>query len=805
MDYTNDTQRATKPELLAPAGNMDALMAALGAGADAVYLGLDVLNARSNAGNFTLETLAQACEYAHMHNARIYLTVNVVILPHEMQQALELIEDAWLRGIDAVIIQDLGLIEVLSETLPEITIHASTQMNIHSSESVRALARYGVKRITLARETSQREIETLVAVAHECGMEIETFVHGAICVCYSGQCFLSSLIGRRSANRGQCAQPCRLAYDLVDKYDEPKETLGHHLLSPKDMAGIENIDRYIAAGVASLKIEGRMKSPAYVAAVVSTYRAALDEGAVADPEAAYAKLAEAFSRGFTTAYFSNNRGNAMMSYTRPNNRGTAVGRIIGFDGAEALIQFDKPMHADDTIEIWTNRGRFTQPLGTFFVDDKSTTSCEEKTQALVTLEQRASVGDRVFRVRSSELSHEAQDAIEKAQGVVQNLEAHVIVKQGQPLEMTVIDEQGRTGVATGAVVEAARTKELSLDDTVAHIDRLGNTLYHFSSIDVDLDQGVGLGFSALHTIRRDALKDYERKRFFGGVERAVTRPDMPVFKRKKRNAQKGEQHIDVVAVTDTIGGAKAALNAGAAYAHVAAYNLANEEAVAGVLPVLPRVAHDDEIDTYLGIAERFGGAVCSTLGQLKACAYRGIPAQAHWSLNATNVYTVHALAEQGANFVWLSPELSGKQIAGIAQRSNVPVGIAVAGLAEVMVTEHCILMSMGPCAQNCATCERRSEPLALLDRKGYHFRVITDVTGRSHIYNSVPLDLTDALQEILDAGVSGIRLDLETALTSSVSHEVSVVRTALLDTLAGREVPKVDSSLTRGHFFRGVI
>lgn len=805
MNFTNDSQKLKRPELLAPAGSMDSLLAALGAGADAVYLGLDVLNARSNAGNFSLDTLPQACAFAHAHNARVYLTVNVIILPHEMQQAVELIEDAWECGIDAVIIQDLGLIKVLSDVMPQVSIHASTQMNIHSSESVRALARYGVKRVTLARETSMREIETLVAVGAECGIEIESFVHGAICVCYSGQCLLSSLIGRRSANRGQCAQPCRLPYELVDKEDETQEVPGKHLLSPKDLAGIEKIEDFINAGVSSLKIEGRMKSPSYVAAVVAVYREALDAmGKLGDAQEAYDQLSEAFSRGFTTAYLDNNRGNDMMSYSRPNNRGTLVGRINGFEGADALIAFEKDVSSHDTIEVWTNKGRFAQEIGSLFVEDSEQNMCEAGKQALVYLVSRASVGDRVFRVRSSELSEQATEAIENARAKTIDLDFEVSIKKDHPLALTVRDDQGFTGSAHGQIVEAARTKALDREDAVEHINRLGNTLFTMRSISVDLDEGVGLGFSALHNLRRDALADYEKNRFYQGEQRIAQRPFLPPLKKKKRS-QLGEQHIDVVAVTETMGGAKAALNAGASFASVAAYNLADEEPAENVWPILPRVAHDSEIDTYLGIAERFGRAICSTLGQLKACAYRKIPAQAHWSLNATNAYTVNALAEMGAQFVWLSPELSGKQIASVARQSSVPVGIAVAGLSEVMVTEHCILMSMGPCAQNCAECSRRKEVLALRDRKDYHFRVMTDVTGRSHIYNSVPLDLTDALEEIIDAGVGGIRLDLETALTSSVSHEVAVVRSALTDTLAGREVPKVDTSLTRGHFFRGVV
>lgn len=794
-----------KPELLAPAGTMDALLAALGAGANAVYLGLDKLNARSNAGNFTLETLAKAVAVAHAHNARVYVTVNVVILPHEMAEALALIEDAWALGVDAFIIQDLGLIRVLHDTHPEVRIHASTQMNVHSSESIRALHDLGVKRVTLARETSLREIETLAAVARELDMEVESFVHGAICICYSGQCFLSSLIGRRSANRGQCAQPCRLTYELVNKDDEQQAVVGQHLLSPKDLAGIEHIGDFINAGVASLKIEGRMKSPSYVSAVVSVYREALDSnGELEDIEATYNRLAEAFSRGFTPAYLESKRDNDIMSYTRPNNRGMLIGRIVGFEGSEAIIACDKALHRGDVIEVWTGKGNFTQTL-----DEEPTRldagNGSQKERIALALKSFAKVGDRVFRVRNADINASAQEAIDRALDKRITLDFAVEVVEGKPLAITVTDGSGGAGSAQGPVVEHARTKAISADEVREHVDRLGGTLYEVGTFQLNLDEGVGLSFSALHKTRSAALAAYENQVHPSGHARELQRAELPPLAKKSAKKKAAPLQLDLVATVQTAGGARSALNAGAAYAFVSAYDLEGEEPNANIWPVLPRVSHDNEVDTYLGIAERFGHAVCSTLGQLRACAYRGIPAQAHWSLNATNAYTVNELARMGAQFVWLSPELSGKQIASIARRSDVPVGIALGGLTEVMVTEHCVLMSMGPCNQNCRACARRQEVMALKDRMGYHFRVMTDVTGRTHVYNSVPLDLSDALPEILDAGVSAVRLDLETALTSSVSREVAQKRQLIVDALAGRPIPRADEHFTRGHFYRGVV
>ena len=273
--------RPTAPELLAPAGGLDALRAAISNGADAVYLGVETLNARRSAENFTLEGLGETCRYAHVRGVRVYLTANVIVLPSEIATALELVDRAWEAGVDAVIVQDLGLLWCIRRTLPHVRVHSSTQINAHNTATLDALALLGVSRVTLAREVSVEEIAGFVSATK---VEIESFVHGALCMCYSGQCLMSSLIGRRSANRGLCAQPCRLPYELLDGAGSPLATPGAHLLSPKDLAGIAILPQLVAAGVSALKIEGRMKSAEYVALVTGVYRAALDR-AVADAEA----------------------------------------------------------------------------------------------------------------------------------------------------------------------------------------------------------------------------------------------------------------------------------------------------------------------------------------------------------------------------------------------------------------------------------------------------------------------------------------------------------------------------------------
>lgn len=796
---------ADKPELLAPAGGPDALRAAVSNGADAVYLGLDTLNARRGAENFTLETLPDACRFAHLRGVRVYLTANIALLPDELLPALELVAGAWAAGVDAVIVQDLGLLRLVREHLPDVRIHASTQMNAHSSATIRVLAEKGVERVTLARETSLKQIAALVRTGRMHGVEIESFVHGALCMCYSGQCLLSSLIGGRSANRGLCAQPCRLSYELVAEADRVLETPGAHLLSPKDLAGISALPARVEAGVASLKIEGRMKSAEYVALVTGVYRGALDR-ALADPEGFSVRdgersvLDEAFSRGFTDAYLRGERGNDMMSYRRPNNRGVPIGRVASTRGTDASIALDAALDAEDTIEFWTGRGRFAQPAGTLRFEGAEHVSAPAGRTVTVTVSEPVAQGDRVFRVRNAALTAAAARTFSDPSAAAPiDLSFHVTVVEGRPLAVSVADGQGRQATATGPVVERARTKSVTAEEVIEHVGRLGNTPYRASGWSVDLSPSVGVGFSALHRVRRDALDAYEATVLspWDRAEAAEVRLS-PSSPRPRYTAAP----VLVAAVAD-LEVAAACLDAGADECQVPTWAVGERASTPGIVVSLPRICHDDE--SSLCEASGAGKVVAGTLGALADSAARGQVVEAHWSLNALNSQAAAELLDTGAALVWLSPELAAGQIAAVAKASTVPVGVAVAGRQELMVTEHCILMAEGPCGERCDSCARRRTPRVLRDRKGYRFPVVTDPTGRSHVYNSVPLDLAHALTELVDAGVSAVRLDLETESAAEAAAEVRRMRSALERACAGIAVDKDrDRERTSGHYFRGV-
>jgi putative protease len=795
------------PELLAPAGGPEALRAAVANGADAVYLGVETLNARRGAENFTLTGLADACRYAHLRGVRVYLTANVVVLESELGEAVELVDTAWAAGVDAVIIQDLGLLCAVRLLLPHVRVHASTQMNAHNTATVQALGSLGVSRVTLAREVSLDEIARF---SHEGGIEVETFVHGALCVCYSGQCLMSSLIGRRSANRGLCAQPCRLPYQLVDGAGRVLETEGAHLLSPKDLAGIGVLPDLVRTGVSALKIEGRMKSAEYVALVTGVYRAALDRAADAPDsyqvrDGELAVLGESFSRGFSEAYLVGERDNDMMSFLRPNNRGVPVGRVVATVTGRATLSLDAPLDSRDTIEFWTSAGRFAQPAGLLEYSGAEHPLAPAGTKATVGVEHSVTTGDRVFRVRNAALS----DAARRTYSVPNEsapLSFAVRLVIGEPLHIEVGDDDGHHGTATGEIVERARTKAVTAEEVAEHVGRLGGTAYRVGDWDLTLSPDVGIGFSALHRVRREALASLERAVLSPWQGRERRGPQLP--QPTVRGASRSTRPV-LVAAVDDLEVADACIAAGADLAHVPADTLNREQPLSrGVVPLLPRIAHDGEVAAALAWCGPGSAVVAGNLGILAEAAKRDAVVDAHWSLNAVNSLAVKQLADFGASTVWLSPELSSRQIAELVARSEVPLGMAVWGPQEIMVTEHCALMAEGPCTRVCSTCERRTASRLLQDRKGYRFPIRSDSAGRTHVYNSVPLDLVPALGEVLDTRVAALRLDLQMLPAREAAAQVKRVAKALEMAASGADLAQqrvAGSPTTTGHFFRGLL
>ena len=813
-------------ELLAPAGNMECLHAAVKAGADAVYLGAGHFNARRGADNFSLENLAEACDYAHLRGVKIYLTLNTVVLPSELPDALELARQAYRCGVDAFIVQDIGISIELSRIMPDVEVHVSTQMNIHDEDGLRAAAALGATRVTLARELSLAEIARLHELAEELGVELESFAHGALCICYSGQCFMSSLVGGRSANRGRCAQACRLPYELHNRaLRKTLDAPGEHLLSPKDLCTANLIPELLHAGVASLKIEGRMKSPEYVQAVVGVYRAVIDrveaaidrdgiDSVVASdaPELRASEeemnvLSEAFSRGFTTAYLTGKRGNEIMSYGRPNNRGVFVGRVVKVREGLVFIDPETELHVGDLIEFWTNRGHFVHTIGEFKTDRAG--------RVFFPVERAVGKGDRVFRVRNAEAAFVDDDKLPSV-AVCARAELRI----GQPALLTFTVAAGDASVTVeGPEVEAARTKAITKEEVREHIDRMGITPFYLSSLEIDLDEGVGMGFSMLHKLRARAAEElqetilahYHARK----LERTPSRAFAPVVR-------KGWCKVAALATNPAC--ARAAKRAGADLIYVPAANYRRGEAViAGQLsdtaeqagypkqciPVLPTVSQmfDEEKRNGFDIWKRVKAdkpVMVENLGQLLHATEMGAAPEVGPHIPVTNKLDLQAMADLGAQCVWLSPELSLVQIEELGDMAPMPLGLTIMGQTELMVTEHCLLMSQGPCNQKCAECARRKSPHYLKDRKGYEMPVITDCTGRSHLYNAVQMDVAHLMPEIIGAGVSTVLVDTTLMNVKETTEKVArAVRARDIAQKDGNKVAKAEGA-TSGHLFRGV-
>lgn len=349
-----DAAGAALPELLAPAGGLDQMLAAIAAGADAIYAGLGGFNARVSAHGFTDDEFERGCAVAHAHGVRVYVTLNVFVFDDELSDAVALGAHALELGADALIVADAGLACALHAAIPGVEIHLSTQAGVHSKGAVRLAAdELGVERVTTARELTVAEIATLCAT----GVPIEVFCHGAICIGYSGACEFSALRRGRSAMRGDCTQPCRLTYDLVDEAGQSVVAVeGDRLLCPRDYLGIAHLPELVDAGVASLKIEGRMKNPDYVFNVVRVWRRALDmlcdgawdPGAVEELER---ELGRSFNRGFTDAYLRGRSGAELMSFERAINQGVRVGRLVAVGHEEVTVELDAAVAAGDTLEI----------------------------------------------------------------------------------------------------------------------------------------------------------------------------------------------------------------------------------------------------------------------------------------------------------------------------------------------------------------------------------------------------------------------------------------------------------------------
>ena len=824
---TDRTDPARRPELLAPAGGPAPFAAALAAGADAIYCGMGSFNARRKADNFTDESFAEACRAAHLAGARVYVTVNIVIKDEEMDEALHLVDTCWRLGADAFIIQDWGLFAEIKRTMPEVETHISTQANIHDARGVAWCRDAGADRVTLSRELSVAEI---AAIHDAVDIDLEVFAHGAICFCYSGVCLLSSFArAGRSANRGMCAQPCRLPYELIDERGRALSPAGRDRpLCPRDTDTSTMLTELLAAGAHALKLEGRMKAPDYVHSVVDVYRRQLDDaiaGREATPSDAAARarqLKRSFNRDFTSAYQHGTSGDEMMSYERSNNRGQLVGTVLGsrpaggdtrglrpddrrLRAAVATIRLDEPVGKGDLLELRHDDefDRFLTAIAEADAEAGSTIECR--------VPRAMPHGSRVRIIRSQAAIDTAAAALKRDIARKRAVDVRVTARLGGPFEvvLTCCDDPSLGASATGFIVEAARTRAVSPDDLVEHVGRMGSSPFEAASFDIQLDEGCGMSFSAVHKVRGaacDALVDrilapYAERR--GSAPRAIACPQpLP--------PARAEAPVSICATVRDLEAAVIARDAGAqlVYMPVDALLEAGFDAEAaragGIVPVLDEVCRAADLERLDPWVLNGSTVAVGNISELARASQVGARAEIRPCIPVHNRACMEMLERRGADAVWLSPELSLAEIERLAPGAPVPVGIAVYGRPRVMTSEHCILQVADACIHDCARCGLRRRDLRLRNIDGKEFPVRTDIHGRSHLYGAEATDITPQIPQLLNAGVSRFMVDGTLLAASGLKKAVTRTRTAVEAARNGNRPAPRSSGTTTGCLFVGV-
>jgi len=814
------SQKGFIMELLAPAGTMENFMAALESGADAIYLGGKVFNARAHAANFGIDELREAVRLAHILDVSVYVTVNILIGDTELKDLEQYIKDLDSIGVDAIIVQDLAVAEIAKRVAPNIHLHGSTQMTAATLDAVRFYESLGFTRVVLARELSLKEIQH---ICKHCKAEIEVFVHGALCVCYSGQCLMSSFIGGRSGNRGACAQPCRLPYELLDSKGEsvlPKHEA--YLLSPKDLNYSEHMNELVAAGVTSFKVEGRMKKVSYVRQVIGTYREILDEASIHENQRK--ALASGFNRGFSTAYLEDTVGRQMMTVVAPNHQGKPIGESYTKKG-EVYLSLTEPIEQGSLVKILQSNGSVTY----YTVDDEWT--C---------------VSDTLYKGRPAEglavgqLYLASTPKNTKSRGLQEftrkyDMSVYLSVSSNGETnytELTAILDSGLSVIVTNEYVPAIANKvPTSLEKVTEQLGRLGNTLFRLSYVDIP-DGPYMWPASVLNALRRDAVTALETALITHHVEswQALQVTGDVDYDFKAQHELSYDTCPMISARVDEIEGVKAAIAGGAQKIVFGGDRLSRTPYALSIYDEVvrlcaqsdvictfatPRVVKDDEVEAYKHTLEAIVQAhpdsisihVPQALLWLRELGYTGA-IEADTGLNIFNTPTLHFWEQLHISCVNPSQELTLKQITELAKHSHVPIETMIHGYTEMMISEYCAIASfVGTGSKvNCPMpCVKES--YSLKDRKGEIFPIRTDPYCRMHIMNSHEMDMRAYVPMLLQKGISILRIDGRHMKPSYVKDIVSQYVGIATGTM---EAPpkKIDSqgeSITRGHYFRGIL
>ncbi len=798
-----------KIELLSPCGDFECLKAAVQNGANSVYLGASSFSARAKATNFENDELLKAIQYAKLRNVKVHLALNTLIKNDEFQDAVNLAIRAYNMGVDAIIIQDLGLADFILKNYPEIPLHASTQMTVHNLDGCLQLEKLGYNRVVLARELSIDEIKY---IRENTTLELEVFIHGALCISYSGQCLLSSMIGGRSGNRGLCAQPCRLPYELIEEKNETKkQTLldKGYLLSPKDNLGIEYLPELIKMGINSLKIEGRMKTPTYVGCVTRIYRKYIDyiykntnlsidtlkknihdmmnttnaNTGLTDKE----EITQVFNRGgFSTGHFKPSPNKDLIFKDKPNNMGIYVGTIqhVNENKGHLQLKLENILSIGDRIQI--NNDSYT--VSELMIDNKN--YAELKKDSFVTIGRmkgNISVGNKIFRIESSKLNKDILPTFKEDKNFRRvKLYGEINLEEAKPITFKVWSDEGfYNGLSYTAVSptspQKALKQPLNSEKICEQLNKTGNTEFEFENINVNLNGDLFVQMSVLNDLRREALNGleqvvlskYSRKLSTSVVDNIPNKNKSFQFKKISLLLNKIDENIDYLELKslDRL--------------YIPLKYFINNKYQNKLIDIcnyfntyiyLPHILIDNLIDKidFKKIKEVFAikGFVVSNISQIEKIKDLNLNLIGNYNLNIYNNFSINKLKELKLNEITVSPELNRNELNDVLDRTDLLTEIIVYGKLPVMTNRYCYLGKSNKCYKECSKKCLENNKYFLSDRMNFKFEFIPDnIQTITTIYNSKILSI-----EYDDIETNSIRIDIIDETLDTIQNIINTVK-----------------------------
>lgn len=704
-----------KNELLSPAGSYESAIAAIQNGCDAIYLGGTHFGARAFANNFTEQQIHEIVSYAHAYGVLVYITLNTLIHDHEYEQCIDYIKNLYELKIDALIIQDLGVLSYVRKNYPDFEVHSSTQTHICNKEAILFLKEEGVSRAVLAREVPIEEIKKLSIL----GIDLEVFVHGALCVSYSGQCLMSYMIGGRSGNRGECAQSCRMPYTLCNFNTKQAYGDSGYLLSLKDLNTLAHVKELKEAGISSFKIEGRMKKSEYVGYITHLYRCAMDDENFQLDNSQLEKAKLLFHRGYTDGFLYSQKGSNLYNPFRPNHLGISLGKVLSSNADKIKVQLENTLYQGDGVRILQEKEDFGFKVNRIFLNGLLVNHANQGSIVEIECYENAKKGSMVLKTSDPKLEKEIRNDYEKIKrriSIQMNLEAY----ENEKLKLSISDEKETIIVYSEVLLERAKTQELNKADIEEKLRKVKETIFEIKSLDIEVKGNPFIPVKILNELRRDALqKLYERRC------NAHHRTLIP-YQEKELTPMYKDVNISVKVINEEQ--LLYAIERGISSIYLEDRDLFNKyRENTQILLCSNRVEKQGYHDV----------SVIQDIGGIYACSNYITDT----SLNVTNAHSAAFLVSKGAKLVCASWEMDSESILNMSHQLKQEyqlegiLQVIVYGRCEVMVSEHCPINAhlSDNDKHNCTIC--RKQTYALKDKFNNEYPMNNDNQCRMHLYD----------------------------------------------------------------------